>query len=343
MKQRRRPSRNGGFVLVIVIGLVLAMIGLVLAFNRRARASIQVADSLCRSAQALCCARAGLAAAASVLGSGGTDQGRRSQVQPAADHWSIELAEGICRVDLSDEQGKINLNRLVDPEGHVDRSRVDQLLRLIDLINREGRGEPIGYGIVPALIDWIDADDQKTCFDFMERQNTGAESDYYQGLAQPIICANAPLAAIEDLLSVKDVTDEAYRRLSPYVTIYGDGQINLNAAAPLTIESLSEQMDPALAQAIVDRRQARPFQSLDELSQIPGMRTAVYDRICRLATVQSNGGYYQIQSTGQVDRMSRTVSAILRRNTSTGTVDVVSYREDRTQNTERRTQNLAYD
>ncbi len=311
----------------MVISLIMAMIGLVLAFNRRARASIQVSDSLCRSAQALCCARAGLAAAAAVLEGSGTDQGRQSQVQTSKGHWSVELADGVCWVDLSDEQGKINLNRLIDPQGHVDRSRVDQLLRLIDLINREGRGEPIGYGIVPALIDWIDADDRKTCFDFMARQNMGAESDYYEGLAQPIVCANSPLAAIEDLLSVKDITDEVYRKLSPYVTIYGDGQINLNAAALLTIESLSEQMDPVLAQALVDRRQAGLFQSLDELGQTPGMTTAVYERICRLATVQSNGAYYQIQSTGQVDRMARSVSAILHRNTSTGTVDIVSYKE----------------
>jgi general secretion pathway protein K len=327
MKNRRRSSRNGGFVLVIVISMVMAMIGLVLAFNRRARAGVQVADGLAKSAQALCCARAGLAAAASVVGSGGMDQGQTPQVQPPRSHWALSLGGGACQVDLSDEQGKINLNRLIDSEGRVDRSRVDQLFRLIDLINAERRGEPIGYGIVPALVDWIDADDERTCFDFMTLQNTGAESDYYQGLAQPIVCENAPLAVLEDQLSVKGVTDEVYQKLAPYVTVYGDGQINLNAAGLLTIESLSEQMEPTLAQAIIDRRQVKCFQSLDELAQMPGMTTPVFQRVCKLATVQSGGAYYQIQSIGQVDRTRRTVSAILRRNTGTGTVDIVSYKE----------------
>ena len=328
MSFRRLPSRDRGFVLVVVIGVIMAMTGLVLAFSRRARASVQVADSLCKSAQAACCARAGLGAAISILRSTPAGQGQSAQ-DPACDgQWSLSLGDGVCQMDLADEQGKINLNRLVDPQGHVDRARVDQFLRLIDLTNREGQGEPIGYGIVPALMDWIDADDERTCLDFIERQNTGAESDYYQGLARPYPCANKPLASPEDLLWVKDVTAEAYRRLAPYVTVYGEGLINLNVAARRVIESLSEQMDPALAQAIVERRQAKPFQSLDELQQMPGMTDPVFQRIRQLATVQSAGEYYQLRSTGQVDRVRRTVSAILRRNTADGTVDIVEYRED---------------
>jgi len=68
------------------------------------------------------------------------------------------------------------------------------------------------------------------------------------------------------------------------------------------------------------------------------MTDPILQRIRRLATVQSTGEYYQLRSTGQVDRTHRTVSAILRRNTPDGTVDIVSYREDRTQNPERRMQ-----
>jgi general secretion pathway protein K len=328
------PSRDRGFVLVVVIGVVMAMAGLVLAFNRRARASVQVADSLCKSAQAACCARAGLGAAVSILRSTAANQGQPAQDRPRDGHWAFELANGTCQMDLADERGKVNLNRLVDAQGHVDRARVDQFLRLIDLINRKDKGEPIGYGIVPALIDWIDADDQRTCLDFIERQNTGAESDYYQGLARPYACANKPLESPEDLLWVKDVTAETYLRLAHYVTVYGDGLINLNVAAQRVIESLSEQLDPALAQVIVERRQARPFQSLDELQQVPGMTDPILQRIRQLATVQSTGEYYQLRSTGQVDRTHRTVSAILHRNTPDGTVDIVTYREDRTQNPE---------
>jgi general secretion pathway protein K len=231
-------------------------------------------------------------------------------------------------MDLSDEQGKLNLNRLTDPNGQLDRTRIDQVLRLIDLANRDDAGEPIGYGIVPAIIDWIDEDNRMTCLEFIERQNTGAESDYYLGREPPYFCANRPLETPEELLLVKGLTAQVYRRLAPYVTVYGDGLVNINTAPKRVIESLCEQMDPALTQVIVERRRVRPFRSLEELRQVQGMTEVIYDRIQRLITVESAGLYYRLQATGQVDNLSRTVSAILRRNKGDGTVDIVRYTEE---------------
>jgi general secretion pathway protein K len=329
MRDRRCPSRNKGFVLVVVICMIMAMTGLVLAFNRRARAGVQTADALRKSVQALCCARSGLAMAEALI---------RSGVASLEYKTSINLGDGSCRMELSDEQGKLNLNRLADPNGRLERTRIDQVLRLIDLTHRDDAGEPMGYGIVPAIIDWIDSDDRTTCLDFVERQNTGAESDYYLGLEPPYRCANRPLEAPEELLLVKGLTSQVYRRLAPYVTVYGDGLVNINTAPKRVIESLCERMDPALTQVIVERRRVRPFRSLEELRQVPGMTGVVFDRIQPLITMESTGLYYRLQATGQVDNLSRTVSAILRKNTGHGTVDIVSYREDRTQETEVRSQ-----
>jgi general secretion pathway protein K len=329
MSLQRPPSRNRGFVLIVVICVVMAMTGLVLAFNRRARSALQTADGLRRSAQALCCARAGLAAATAVIRSqASSGSGAASCASPDA-NLVLELGGGSCRMELSDEQGKLNLNRIADPNGHPDRARVDQLLRLIDLTSREDGGEPIGYGMVPALIDWIDGDEQVTCLDFIQRQNTGAESDYYQGLERPYRCANRPLQTPEELMLLKGVTDQTFRRLAPYVTVYGDGLINVNVAPKRVIESLCEQMDSALAQVIVDRREVRPFRSLEELRQVPGMTGPIYERIRRLATVQPTGGYYRLQATGEVDGARRTVSAVLKNNPGEGMVDVVNYKEER--------------
>jgi hypothetical protein len=92
-------------------------------------------------------------------------------------------------------------------------------------------------------------------------------------------------------------------------------------------------MDPALTQVIVERRRVRPFRSLEELRQVQGMTEVVYDRIQRRITVESAGLYYRLQAIGQVDNLSRTVSAILWRNTGDGTVDIVRYREDSGQET----------
>jgi len=328
MSSRLLPSRSQGFILIVVICIVMAMTGLVLSFSRLARASVQTADGLRKSAQALCCARAGLAMAMAAIRSGEGVTYEPTQAKSIEGKTLVDIGDGSCRMELSDEQGRLNLNRLTEPSGRLDRTRIDQFLRLIDLANRDADGEPIGYGIVPAIIDWVDSDDQTTCLDFIERQNTGAESDYYQGLIPPYRCANKSLEAPEELLLVKGVTAEAYRRLSPYVTVYGDGLININAAPKQVIESLCEQMDPALAQVIVDRRRLKSFRGLDELRQVPGMTEAIYQRIRQMVTVQTTGDYYRLHATGQVDNVIRTVSAILRRNTGDGTVDIVEYREE---------------
>ena len=338
MRSRRLSSRSDGFVLIVVLCAVMLLTALVLAFNRQARTSLQTADALTRSAQALSCARAGLAVAAAVIRPGADVSKESAAARSAEGETSIDLGLGTCRMELSDEQGKLNLNRLTDPNGRLDRTRIDQVLRLIDLTNRDGGGGPIGYGIVPAIIDWIDSDDRTTHLDFIEGQNAGAESDAYQGLPSPYRCANKPLQAPEELRLVRGITAEVYQRLAPYVTVYGDGLIAINTAPKRVIESLSEQMDPALAQGIVARRQVKPFRSLDELRQVPGMTDAVYQVIRRVVTVQPAGLYYRLQATGQVDHVSRAVSAILQKNTGNGTVDIVRYREDRTQNPEPRTQ-----
>ena len=333
MRNGRLPSHSDGFVLILVLCTVMLLTALVLGFNRLARASLQTADGLARSAQALCCARSGLAAAAAMIRSGQEDSNGAVEGET-----SIDLGVGTCRMELSDEQGKLDLSRLTDPNGRPDRTRIDQVLRLIDLTNRQDRGEPIGYGIVPAIIDWVDSDDRTTCLDFVARENTGAESDVYQGLEPPYGCANRPLQSPEELLLVRGITAQVYRRLAPYVTVYGEGLVCLNTAPQRVIESLCEQVDPALARGIVARRRIRPFESLDELREVPGMADSVYQRMRRMVTVRPAGCYYRLQATGQVGNASRTVSAILRRNTGDGTVDIVRYTEDRTQNPEPRTQ-----
>ena len=327
----RHPGRDRGFVLIVVICMVMALAGLALAFNRRARIGLRTADAMRRSAQALCCARAGLAAGKALVSAAAT-------LGPAsATQTTLDLNGGSCRVEVSDEQARINLNHLIDPSGQADRARIDQVLRLIDLVNRDG-GPPIGYGIVPAIIDWIDPDDQTTCLDFIQRQGRGAESSFYQGLEPPYRCTNRPLETPEELLLIKGMTPEIYRRLSPYVTVYGDGLINLNAAPKRVIESLCEEIDQALAQQIEDRRRIQPFRDLDEVRQVPGMTEAVYQRIQRLVTIRPTGGPWRLQATGQVDNLTWALSAVLRENGTTGTVDVVGYGEHRSQKPEARSQ-----
>ena len=43
---------------------------------------------------------------------------------------------------------------------------------------------------------------------------------------------------MEELLLVKGVTPELYRKVEPYLTVYGSGQLNLNTASPVALRAL---------------------------------------------------------------------------------------------------------
>jgi general secretion pathway protein K len=180
---------------------------------------------------------------------------------------------------------------------------------------------------VPSIIDWTDSDDEVTYLPFINYENLGAESAYYGKLEHPYKCRNAPLDTTEELLLVKGVTPQVYECIRDYITVYGEREININCAPKHVIESLSEKMDPALAQLIIDRRKIKPFESITELQNIPGMTDDIYYTIKKTATVSPTERYYYVTSRGNVDQINCEIDAILKRNMKTENIEVILYKE----------------
>ena len=105
-----------------------------------------------------------------------------------------EIGDGISRVRLLDESGKINLNR-------CDEAMLQRIFTNI------GLEEPVRSTLVDSILDWIDPDD-------LHRTN-GAENDYYQSLSPPYSVKNGPFDSVEDLLWVKGVTPEIFFGTAP--------------------------------------------------------------------------------------------------------------------------------
>lgn len=323
-------QKRKGFVVVVVLCTVMLMSVLLLGFNSRCRRALRTADEFRKSRQALNCARAGLNIAIAALRSGADRSSDGTFAGPVGGRHSFDADAGTCVVTVIDESGKLNVNLLKDRTGQLDRARVNQVLRLIDVVNRGRavRGK-ISYGLVPAMIDWIDKDEEVTLLPFVRSDNRGAESLYYTGLANPYGCSNSPLDTTDELILVKGVTPEVFEGIRDYVTVYGEGRININSAPPRVIESLAEQMDSVLARMIIKRRKIKPFESIAEIKDVPGMTESIYNSIKGLISVGPAGNeqYYNVLAEGEVDEVIRTVSAVLRRNVRSKTVDVVLYKE----------------
>jgi general secretion pathway protein K len=321
-----KTNRNG-FVVILALCMVSTLEVLLLVFNHKALADLRTADNFRNSEQALNCARAGLNIVIAAVRNTADVNTNRTLSNLFSGENSFDIGDGKCSVTVVEENGKLNINLLKDNSGNPDRSRIEQLLRLIDLTNQEHAGLHIGYAMVPSIIDWTDGDDEITYLPFIKYENLGAESTYYNKLKPSYECKNAPFNTTEELLLIKGVTPQIYDCIRDYITVYGKGEININCAPKRVLECLSEKMDPVLAQMIIDRRKIRPFESIAELRDVPGMTDDIYYSIKKTVAVSPTERHYYVTSRGIVDQTSYEIAAILKRNTETKNVEVILYKE----------------
>ena len=174
---------------------------------------------------------------------------------------------------------------------------------------------------------WTDNDDEVTYLPFLKKENTGAESAHYRALDHLQIPRNKPLDCCAELLQVRGISLSVYLRLQDHLTVKGEGQIDINSASKLILQCISHEMDPAVAQIIIDRRKTKPFANLQELRNLPGMTATLYGVICKTATVAPTSEYYHVRLTGAADAVQHEAQALLRQNTNTRNVDVIHYVE----------------
>ena len=328
MSLRTCRHRRNGFVLIVVLGMIMLLAALLFAFHRTTLASLAVAEGFHQSERALNGARAGLSVAIAAIADTNdvTADPRYTALRTGEEE--LPIADGTVQVTVTEESGRLNVNALKDKNGQLNRRLIDQLLRVIDLLNRnKDAAGRIGYGVVAAIIDWIDSDDEVTLLPFVDSDGRGAESEYYQGLAPPYRCKNGPLDTIEELQWVKGVTPEALAALRDLLTTTGSGKININAAPPLVIESLCEHMDATLARMIVQRRGTKPFRTVADLRDVPGMTDNIYMALKDAIEVQPENPCYRVVSRGRVENRTCEIEALVQRNTEAGNVDILLYRQ----------------
>ncbi len=128
-----------------------------------------------------------------------------------------------CKAEyfITDEESKINLNSI----------SVTVLTELIK--SHSGFEEEEAGKIAESLIDWIDADNERPGLKF-----TNNEDLYYELNDFPYGPRNSAFEVPEELLLVKDMTPEIYVAVKPYVTVYGNGKVNINTCGDDVLSAL---------------------------------------------------------------------------------------------------------
>jgi general secretion pathway protein K len=184
---------------------------------------------------------------------------QNSQTDHLGETWArplppLPIDGGTVEGRLEDLQGRFNLNNLINADGTTNPVAVQQLERILAMLQIETRWAMM-------MADWIDQDTQPGFPD-------GAEDSVYTGLAPPHLTANMPITRASELLVMPGFGPDRYRQLSPYVTALPVGTaLNVCTAPGVVLDALSQEsrefsLNP---DDLVRRRESACFPTLQDL------------------------------------------------------------------------------
>ena len=150
------------------------------------------------------------------------------------------------RAELHDAYARLNLNG----------AREDQLRRLLVALRIDARRAD---HLAAAIADWRDPDQL--------RRTNGAERAEYVRAGMPILPADGPFTSVSTLRFVLGMTDALCDSIAPYLTVMGDGGINLNAAPRPVLLALPGMSEEAVALLLRARSGGRRMTDLNAFIQ----------------------------------------------------------------------------
>lgn len=303
MKRIDSLRERRGSALIITLLVIATLTGLTVGFSEESGVELSLAGFSRDGYRAYEMARSAAHLGLSILGNEKDEdmeelrkEWRRFGAHPFPD----QLPEEISFLGgISDENGKINVNALLNDKGEIDEERRQQLIWLFQALGiDQGRAAP--------LLDWLDSDD-------IERLD-GAESHYYRGLPRPYDCGNGPFLSAGQIFLVKGFKDMdrlgegGKKSLLDYLTIYSDGKININAASREVLESLSENLDAAVADTIIEYRDKNPFLSVEDLKNVVGIDETLFNEIKGWVSVESSA--FSIETEGRCQEAVARIKAV---------------------------------
>ncbi len=291
-----------GVALILTLLITAILVTLIIETNYSTQVDLRIAGNFRNDLQAGYLAKSGVNIAISYLKYDveNTDTDNLEE-DWAKDYPPIPVGDGFVKVVIEDEHAKINLNEVVKEDGKVDEKIRDILIRMFEAAD-------VDIGILDAVIDWIDPDDDPL--------PEGAEDSYYGSLDPPYVCKNGPLDTLSELLMIKGITDEVYGKITKYkyLTIYSkDGIININTVSTEVLMFLDEGIDEPMAKGITEYRGETPFggQNWQEALRDVINNDDVYNGISPIIGVTSNA--FSVVSIGRVERVEKVLRSVIDR------------------------------
>ena len=231
---RNKPAKHQQGVALITVLLVFALAAIITSeVASRNYRDIRKTANLINSKQAYHYALAGEQFARQLLY---RDYDEDKISDQLTDNWSninqvFDIDNGEMTVEVTDLQGRFNLNNIVSANGRVNSQALADFARLLEALD-------IATDYGPQLVDWLDDNNSVTI--------AGAEDEAYQSLGY--LAANQSMSDRSELRLLHDMQFQDYIRLKDYVVALPhqikDQQIaatkyNINTLAAKMVEALS--------------------------------------------------------------------------------------------------------
>ncbi|MGH8492090.1 MAG: type II secretion system minor pseudopilin GspK [Moraxellaceae bacterium] len=243
------------------------------------------------------------------------DKRRGAQTDHPGEFWAkpfppFPVDGGMINARVNDVQGRFNLNRLWH-DSAPDTAASDIFTRLLKNLD-------LPESLAPALIDWMDNDNDPTGSD-------GAEDDFYSRLERPYRAANLPLNDISELRLVRGFTPEIIARLRPYVcALPASALLNINTADAVVLAALSPTLSSRTATELSSQRPTKGWGNIDDFLRQPVFNGLEGTQKTALMTqISVNTHYFQLLADAVIAGRHSVLLAVLVRNDS-GTLQVVA-------------------
>lgn len=193
-------------------------------------------------------------------------------------------------ISLVDEHSKLNVNKVVNPDGSQNEDYFKALQRLLEALELEP-------SLAVAIKDYIDPD---------------TLSD---GPGTEVGANNAPMLRVDELLTVAGIDPEVYNTLADHITVFGSGAININTADKPVLMSLSEQISGELADRVLEFRKETPFNNIGGLKAVPGLESIVIS--ARIFLTVKGNTFGVIAEAVDTDGLTRKIDCVM---TDTGNI-----------------------
>lgn len=189
----------------------------------------------------------------------------------------------LLTIKIEDENSKFNINSIIHENGLTNEEAFSSLKKLLEYLN-------INPSLAMTIADWIDPDHEPRLRD----------SEYN--------AKNSDLWSMDELRLIEGIDKKIFETISSFITVYGNGNININSAKLPVLVSLHNDMTETLAKRIIDYRESSPFEATAHVQRVSGMEK-IGQRLLGRITVKSSN--FRVISKATVNEITRIVESVM--------------------------------